>query len=276
MSESLAIERQGPIGLITMNRPERHNAFDDALITELTDAFRSMEAEDGIRMVVLSGTGKSFSAGADLNWMKRMAGFSIEENKRDAMGLAALMRTIAHLRKPTIARVQGAAFGGGVGLVACCDIAVATQDASFSLSEVKLGLIPAVISPYVVAAIGERAARRYFLTGERFSAADAWRLGLVHEMAGSEPEMDDLIGAIVDTMLAAGPVAQKEAKDLIRAVANRPLTSEVVQDTADRIAKIRSSPEGREGIAAFLEKRRASWIPPDPEPEIPPEAPQDL
>lgn len=258
-----------------MNRPERHNAFDDALITELTEAFRSMEAEDGIRIVVLSGTGKSFSAGADLNWMKRMAGFSIEENRRDAMSLAALMRTIAHLRKPTIARVQGAAFGGGVGLVACCDIAVATQDASFSLSEVKLGLIPAVISPYVVAAIGERAARRYFLTGERFTASDAWRLGLVHEMAGSEPELDDLIGALVDAMLAASPAAQKEAKDLVRAVANRPLTSEVVQDTADRIARIRSSPEGREGIAAFLEKRKASWIPPDPEPEIPPELPRD-
>ena len=275
MSDSLAIERQGPVGLITMNRPERHNAFDDALITELADAFRSMEAEDGIRIVVLSGTGKSFSAGADLNWMKRMAGFSIEENRRDAMGLAALMRTIAHLRQPTIARVQGAALGGGVGLVACCDIAVATQDAAFALSEVKLGLIPAVISPYVIAAIGERAARRFFLTGERFSAADAWRLGLVHEIAGSEAEMDELIGAIVDAMLAASPAAQKEAKDLVRAVANRPLTSEVVQDTADRIAKIRSSPEGREGIAAFLEKRRASWVPPDPEPEIPPEAPQD-
>jgi methylglutaconyl-CoA hydratase len=273
MTASLAIERQGPIGLITMNRPERHNAFDDVLIGELTEAFRSMEAEDGIRLVVLSGTGKSFSAGADLNWMKRMAGFSIEENRRDAMGLAALMRTIAHLRKPTIARVQGAAFGGGVGLVACCDIAVATQDAAFALSEVKLGLIPAVISPYVVAAIGERAARRYFLTGERFSAADAWRLGLVHEITGNEAELDDMIGAIVDAMLGASPAAQKEAKDLVRAVANRPLTSELVQDTAERIARVRASPEGREGVAAFLEKRRASWIPPDPEPEQPPELP---
>ena len=273
MSEALAVERQGPIGLITMNRPERHNAFDDVLIAELTEAFRSMEAEDGIRIVVLSGTGKSFSAGADLNWMKRMSGFSIEENRRDAMGLAALMRTIAHLRKPTLARVQGAALGGGVGLVACCDVAVATQGATFALSEVKLGLIPAVISPYVVAAIGERAARRYFLTAERFTAAEAWRLGLVHEIAANEAEMDDAIGAIVDAMLAASPAAQKEAKDLIRAVSNRPLTSELVQDTADRIAIIRSSPEGREGVAAFLEKRRASWVAPDPEPEVPPELP---
>jgi methylglutaconyl-CoA hydratase len=273
VSESLAIERQGPIGLVTLNRPERHNSFDDTLIAELTEAFRSMEAEDGIRMVVLSGAGKSFSAGADLNWMKRMAGFSMDENRRDAMGLAALMRTIAHLRKPTIARVQGPAYGGGVGLVACCDIAVATHDATFALSEVKLGLIPAVISPYVVAAIGERAARRYFLTGERFTAADAWRLGLVHEITGTEAEMDEMIGAIVDAMLAASPAAQKEAKELVRAVAGRPVSSELLQDTAERIAKVRSSPEGREGVAAFLDKRRASWVPPDPEPEVPPELP---
>ncbi len=273
MSESLAVERQGPIGLITMNRPERHNAFDDALIAELTDALRSMEAEDGIRVVILSGAGKSFSAGADLNWMKRMAGFSADENRRDAMGLATLMRTLAHLRKPTLARVHGAAYGGGVGLVACCDIAVASQSAAFSLSEAKLGLIPAVISPYVVAAIGERAARRYFLTGERFEAAEAWRLGLVHEITSDFESLDDRVGEIVDAMLACGPVAQREAKDLIRAVASRPVTSELIQDTAERIAKIRSSPEGREGVAAFLEKRRASWIPVMPEPEVPPELP---
>ncbi|HUL55870.1 MAG TPA: enoyl-CoA hydratase-related protein, partial [Usitatibacter sp.] len=164
MSDSLAVERQGPIGLVTLNRPERHNAFDDAMIAELTEALRSIEAEDAMRVVVLSGAGKSFSAGADLNWMKRMAGFSLEENKRDAMGLATLMRTLAHLRKPTIARVHGAAYGGGVGLVACCDVAIATVNATFALTEAKLGLIPAAISPYVVSAIGERAARRYFLT----------------------------------------------------------------------------------------------------------------
>jgi methylglutaconyl-CoA hydratase len=273
MTESLAVERQGPVGLITMNRPERHNAFDDVLIGELTEAFRSMEAEDGIRVIVLSGAGKSFSAGADLNWMKRMAGFSIEENRRDAMGLAALMRTIAHLRKPTVARVQGAAYGGGVGLVACCDIAVATQSATFSLSEARLGLIPAVISPYVVAAIGERAAHRYFLTAERFEAAEAWRLGLIHEITPDETALDEKLGEIVDALIACSPAAQKEAKDLIRAVAGRPVTSELLQDTAERIARVRASPEGREGVAAFLEKRRASWVPPDPEPEIPPELP---
>ena len=276
MSQDLAIERQGPVGLITMNRPERHNAFDDALIGSLTEALRSMEAEDGVRLVVLSGAGKSFSAGADLNWMKRMAGFSKEENQRDAMGLGALMRTLAHLRKPTIARVHGAAYGGGVGLVACCDIAVASQAATFSLSEVKLGLIPAVISPYVVSAIGERAARRYFLTGERFDAAEAWRLGLVHELGNDDAGMDEKLGQIVDTLLACGPVAQREAKDLVRAVAGRPVTSELIQDTAERIARIRSSPEGREGVGAFLEKHRAAWVPPDPEllpePEPPPGA----
>ena len=276
MTAALAIERQGPVGLITMNRPERHNAFDDALIAELTEALRSMEAEEGVRVIVLSGAGKSFSAGADLNWMKRMAGFSMDENRRDAMALATLMRTLAHTRKPTIARVQGAAYGGGVGLVACCDVAVAAQAAMFSLTEAKLGLIPAVISPYVVAAIGERAARRYFLTGERFEAAEAWRLGLVHEIAASEGDLDEKLGLIVDAMLACGPAAQREAKELIRTVSGRPVSSELIQDTAERIARIRSSPEGREGVAAFLEKRRAAWVPPDPEPEVPPEPPPGI
>ena len=276
MSESLAVERQGPIGLVTMNRPERHNAFDDVLIRELTEALRSMEAEDGIRVVVLSGAGRSFSAGADLNWMRRMAGFSKEENQRDAMGLAALMRTLAHLRKPTVARVQGAAYGGGVGLVAACDIAVAMHDATFSFSEAKLGLVPAVISPYVVAAIGERAARRYFITAERFDAAEAWRLGLVHELVTSEGDLDERIGQIVDATLACGPVAQREAKELIRAVALRPVTSELIQDTAERIARLRSSPEGREGVGAFLEKRRAAWVPPEPEVAPPPEPPPEI
>jgi methylglutaconyl-CoA hydratase len=276
MTSALATERQGPLGLVTLNRPDRHNAFDDALIAELTAALRSMEAEESIRVVILAAAGRSFSAGADLNWMKRMAGYSMDDNRRDAMGLGALMRTLAHLRKPTVARVQGAAYGGGVGLVACCDIAVATQDATFSFSEAKLGLVPAVISPYAIAAIGERAARRYFLTGERFEAAEAWRLGLIHEICRDADDMDEKIGAIVDALLACGPAAQGEAKELVRAVANRPVTSELIQDTAERIAKIRSTPEGREGVAAFLEKRRAAWIPPEPEPTIPPEPPPGI
>jgi methylglutaconyl-CoA hydratase len=263
MPDSLAIELHGALGLVTLNRPERHNAFDDALIAELTETLRSLEGDDKVRLVVLSGAGKSFSAGADLNWMKRMAGFSKEENQRDAMALGALMRTLAHFRKPTIARVQGSAYGGGVGLVACCDVAVATQSATFSLTEAKLGLVPGVIAPYVVSAIGERAARRYFVTGERFDAAEAWRLGLVHELALTEDQLDEKIGDIVDAMLACGPVAQREAKELIRAVASRPVTSELIQDTAERIARLRASPEGREGVAAFLEKRRAAWVPPD-------------
>src|SRR5512135_3456914 len=250
MTNSLAIERQGPIGLVTMNRPERHNAFDDALISELTEGLRSMEAEEGIRVVVLSGAGRSFSAGADLNWMRRMAGYSMDENRRDSMGLATLMRTLAHLRKPTIARVHGPAYGGGVGLVACCDVAIATQNSTFALSEAKLGLVPAVISPYVIAAIGERAARRYFLSAERMDAAEAFRLGLVHDLAVSEGDLDEKIGIVADSMLACGPVAQREAKELIRAVTGRPVTSELIQDTAERIAKLRASPEGREGVSA--------------------------
>lgn len=262
MTDALAIGRRGPIGVITLNRPALHNAFDDALIAELTEALRSMEAEDGVRIVVLAGAGRSFSAGADLNWMKRISGFTKEENQRDAMQLAALMRTLANLAKPTVARVHGAAYGGGVGLVACCDIAVASEAATFSLSEARLGLIPAVISPYVVAAIGERAARRYFLGAERFDAKEAWRLGLVHELAATEAGLDEQLGRITEALLACGPGAQREAKALVRAVAGRPVTSELIQDTAERIARVRASPEGREGVAAFLEKRRASWLPP--------------
>ena len=268
MTKALAVERQGPLGLLTLNRPDRHNAFDDALILELTEALRTMEADDAVRMVVLAGAGPSFCAGADLTWMKRMSGFSKDENERDAMQLGALMRTLNHLRKPTIARVHGAAYGGGVGLVACCDIAVGSHAATFALSEVKLGLVPAVIAPYVVAAIGERAARRYFVSGERFDSGEAWRMGLLHDIAPDDNEMDARLNELVEAMLVCGPVAQREAKELVRAVAGRAVTSELIQDTAARIARIRSSPEGREGVSAFLEKRRASWVPP-PEPEPP-------
>jgi len=267
MTTSLAIERRGPIGRVILDRPERHNAFDDALIAELTDALRTIEADDGVRVVELASVGRSFSAGADLEWMRRVAGAPREANRDDAMALAALMRTLAELRKPTIARVQGAAYGGGVGLVACCDIAVATVGAKFALSEAKLGLIPAVISPYVVAAIGPRASRRYFLTGETFDAAEAWRMGLVHELAKDEADLDERIARLAAALLACGPVAQVECKALIRAVAGRPVTLELVQDTAERIAKVRSSPEGMEGVTAFLEKRRASWVPADTKPK---------
>ena len=253
-------EIDGPIGIVTLNNPEKHNAFDDVLIADLTAAFRILDANAAIRVVVLSAVGKSFSAGADLNWMKRMASYSQEENLRDAMALATLMRTLYDLCKPTIARVQGAALGGGVGLVACCDMAVGTHNATFSLSEAKLGLIPAVISPYVIAAIGERAAHRYFLTAERFDAGEAFRLGLLHEIAPSDDEMDERINDLTTALMRCSPNAIAEGKQLIAAVAGRSIDDSLTRNTAERIARVRASEEGREGLGAFLEKRKARWI----------------
>jgi methylglutaconyl-CoA hydratase len=209
---------------------------------------------------VLSSTGKSFCAGADLTWMKRAAGYSQEENLRDANRLAELMSTLNEFSKPTIARVQGPAYGGGVGLIAACDIAVGTYDAVFSLSEVKLGIVPAVISPYVLAAIGERYSRRYMLTAERFSAAEAYRIGLLHELVPGEEQLDEAIAEILDSLLANGPQAQAECKTLIRIVAGQPIDEETIAETAQRITRVRASPEGREGLAAFLDKRQPNWI----------------
>ena len=248
------------VGIITLNRPERHNAFDDTLIGELADAVERMAADPAVRVLVISSTGKSFCAGADLNWMKRAAGYSGEENLRDSRALAQMLRRLAQCPKPTIARVQGPAYGGGVGLVACCDIAIATFDAQFSLTEVKLGIIPAVISPHVIAAIGERYARRYMLTAERFSAAEAYRIGLLHEMVADEAALDEALGEIIDALLKNGPAAMAECKQLISAVAWRPLSDEVVDDTAQRITRLRASEEGREGMTAFLEKRKPNWV----------------
>lgn len=244
---------------ITLNRPDIHNAFDDQLIIDLTQLLVAAGADNSVRVIVLTGAGKSFSAGADLNWMRRMATFTEEENYHDAMALGELMLTLNRLPKPTIARVNGPAYGGGVGLIACCDIAIAVSDAQFALTEVKLGLIPAVISPYVVAAIGERKARRYFLTGERFGAAEAVSFGLLNATVGPN-ELDQAVQKMIDLLLVAGPVAQAEAKDLIASVAHRPPTDSVVADTAERIAHIRISPEGQEGLAAFLEKRSPAWL----------------
>jgi methylglutaconyl-CoA hydratase len=250
---------QNGCATLTLNRPDVHNAFDDRLIAQLTQRLRELEGNPQVRVVVLAAEGKSFSAGADLNWMKRMARYSEAENLRDAVALADLMHTLSALKKPTVARVQGAAYGGGVGLVACCDIAVGTTAASFSLSEVRLGLIPAVISPHVIAAVGERQARRYFLTAERFDAAEAVRIGLLHAVV-DEAQLDAAVQGIVEQLLKGGPKAQAAAKDLIAAVVNRPVDRSLVEDTAERIARIRVTPEGREGIAAFLEKRAASWV----------------
>ncbi|MFA7405854.1 MAG: enoyl-CoA hydratase/isomerase family protein [Pelobacteraceae bacterium] len=245
---------------LTMNRPELHNAFDDRLISDLTDALRELDEDPDVRVVVLAANGKSFSAGADLNWMRRMADYSREQNLADAENLAELMHTLDTLSKPTIALVQGAAYGGGVGLVACCDIAIATARATFCLSEVKLGLFPAVISPYVIAAIGSRASRRYFLSAESFDAGDALLLGLVHQVVADEHELAATAERMVSQLLANSPAAMAGAKNLVAAVAGRHVDDALIADTAGRIADQRSSREGREGLSAFLEKRKPSWV----------------
>lgn len=255
----LELDKRGVASLI-INQPEIHNAFDDQLITRLLQALEAVEADPKVRALVLRSEGKSFSAGADLRWMRRMADYSKKENRADAMQLAALMEQLNNLNKPTIARVQGATFGGGVGLVACCDMAVASENAIFSLSEVRLGLIPAVISPYVISAIGERQARRYFQTAERFTAAEAHRIGLVHEVVSGEM-LDETIDGLLDNLLKGGPAALVAAKSLIFSVSHKPMTAALIKDTAERITAARASKEGREGLNAFLEKRLAGWIP---------------
>ena len=260
MYNNIITETDLGVGIITLNRPERHNAFDDALIAELSDAIDRMAADPAVRVLVISSTGKSFCAGADLNWMKRAAGYGNEENMRDSRALAEMLRKLAQCPKPTMARIQGPAYGGGVGLVACCDVAIATFEAQFSLTEVKLGLIPAVISPHVIAAIGERYARRYMLTAERFSAAEAYRIGLLHEIVTDVAALDEAVGEIVDALLNNGPRALAECKQLITAVAWKPLSPQVIEDTAQRITRLRASEEGREGMDAFLQKRKPGWI----------------
>ncbi len=245
---------------ITMDRPELHNAFDDSLIAELTAALKQLDDDPDVRTVTLAASGKSFSAGADLNWMRRMADYSHEQNLADAEGLAELMRTLDTLSKPTIALVQGATYGGGVGLAACCDIAIATERASFCLSEVKLGLIPAVISPYVLAAIGARAARRYFQTAEVFDAGEAYRIGLVHLVVADDHELAAAGERMTALLLNNGPNAMNAAKNLIAAVAGHPVDDALIADTAGRIAGQRASWEGREGLSAFLEKRKPAWV----------------
>ncbi len=245
------------IARLTMTRADVHNAFDDAMIADLTEALETVGRDPSARALVLAAEGKSFSAGADLNWMKRMAGYGEAENLADAKALARLMQTLDRLPKPTIARVQGAAFGGGVGLVACCDIAIGTPAARFMLSEVKLGLVPGVISPYVVKAIGQRAARRYFLTAERFAAEEALRLGLLHRLVEVEA-LDLAVEEVLNALLLAGPAALAAAKDLLFSV-DRPIDAGVIENTATRIAAIRATEEGQEGLAAFLGKRKPAW-----------------
>jgi methylglutaconyl-CoA hydratase len=253
----LDIDERG-VATLRLNRPEVHNAFDDALIAQLDDALHHLERDPGVRVVVLAAEGPSFCAGADLQWMRRVAGYTEAQNVEDALKLARVLRRLDALPRPTVARVQGSAFGGGVGLIACCDVAVATRSAQFALSEVRLGLIPATVAPYVVAALGTRQARRYFTTGERFDAETARRLGLVHKVADG-PALDQAVEELVAALLLGAPGAQEAAKRLVADVAGRSLDEALLLETARRLARARVSAEGREGTAAFLEKRAPRW-----------------
>jgi len=257
---TLEIEHRDAAAWVWMNRPELHNAFNETLIAELTEAFVALDRDPAARAIVLAGQGKSFSAGADLNWMKRQGAAPLDANVSDARKLAALFRTISTCGTPTLARVHGAALGGGMGLASACDICIASTKAQFATSEVRLGIIPAAIGPYVVRAIGERHAYRYFQTAERIGGERAREIGLAHEVA--EPDaLDAKVQEIVDALLAGGPLAQAAATELIRAVAHRAVDEEVFEDTARRIATLRATPEAKEGLSAFLEKRPAAWVP---------------
>jgi methylglutaconyl-CoA hydratase len=258
MSDRFRIETSDGIATLTLTRPEANNAFDDIMIVKLTAALERLAADSDVEAIVVAGEGKNFCAGADIEWMKRVATYGHEENLRDAEALAKLMSTLDQMPKPTIARVQGAVYGGGVGLVACCDIAIATDDARFCLSEVKLGLIPAVISPYVVGAIGSRAARRYFQTAEVFDATRAKELGLVHEVVPAS-QFDQQIDAINASLKQGAPQAKAAAKALVKQIAHRPVNESLINETAAAIAEMRSKPEAKEGLSAFLERRKPNW-----------------
>jgi methylglutaconyl-CoA hydratase len=272
--QTIQIELQDNVARAILNRPDVRNAFNELSTAEITQAFRELGSDDSVRVIVLAARGPVFCAGADLQWMKKMAAYTHEENRADAALLAEMLRTIYVCPKPVIAKVQGDCYAGGMGLVAACDIAVAAEEAHFCLSEVKIGLIPATISPYVIKAMGEHAARRYFLTAEKFSAQEALRIGFVHQivsttvldtvegMANAQATPDPLgaaVDAIVSSLLSASPNAIKEAKRLVRDVAGMPLTDDLIADTVERIAEIRASGEGHEGVKAFLEKRKPSW-----------------
>src|SRR5688572_15251484 len=257
----LEVTKHGGVARVTLDRPELRNAFDDALISSLTRTLVEIEKDPSVRVMILAGNGPAFCAGADLNWMKRMAGYGYGENLADAKALAQMLATLDRLPKPTIARVHGPVFAGGTGLVAACDIAVGTPEAKFCLSEAKLGLSPATISPYVIRAMGERLARRYFLTAEVFDAQEAYRIGMLSLLVPAG-ELDAAVAELVKHLLAGGPESHIKIKALIRDVAGRRPDDAVAAETAKRIAEIRGSAEGREGIAAFLEKRKASWCSP--------------
>ncbi len=259
MYQYLEIERRQPVTYVWLNRPEVGNAFNAELIAELSDCFGQLNHDADTRVVVLAGRGKHFSAGADLNWMKAAGEADQASNLADAAVLAQMLDAIARLNKPTIARVQGAAIGGGLGLAAACDICVASANAVFATSEVRLGLTPATISPYVLRAIGARQAHRYFLSAERISAQRAHELGLVHELAATPERLDQVLAGLCDSLLAGGPEAQAAAKELIFAVNHQAIDAALMADTAQRIATLRAGDEAREGLTAFLAKRPPVW-----------------
>ncbi len=255
---TLTIDSRG-VARLTLNRPEVKNAFNEDLIGEIADAMGRLACEKGVRVVVMTGAGDTFCAGADLSMMKRASGYSAAENKQDARRLAHMLNAIYSCEKPVIALVNGHCMGGGVGLASAADIVIAAEDALFALSEVRLGLVPAVISPFVVHAIGVRQARRYFLTGERFDAMTAKAIGLVN-MVCMKAQLEATLAGVIDNLLACGPNAQKEAKALIRLVAHRPVDEAVMEETAALIARVRASDEGKEGVTSFLEKRKPDWV----------------
>jgi len=260
MYQSIITEIDDGVGILTLNRADRHNALDKTLVAELTAALLELEDDPRVRVVVLSSSGKSFCAGIDPAWMRETIQCAPEDNLQDNRSIARLLATLAGLSKPTIARVQGSVYGIGVGMIAACDIVFATYDASFSLNEVKYGLLPAVACPHLIAAIGERHCRYYMLTAERFSGTEAYRIGLVHEMVPGEEQLDEAIGETIDTLLKNGPNAMAACKHLVRAVSGQPLDETTIEETVQRSTSIQSSPEGQEGMLALIEKRRPDWV----------------
>lgn len=257
--QTLELQHAGRVATVTLNRPEVRNAFNDGTIAELTQVFRQLGADAGVRAIVLAARGPAFCAGADLNWMKRMADYSYDENRADAALLAEMLRTIYLCPQPVLAKVQGDCYAGGMGLVAACDIALAAEAANFCLSEVRLGLIPATISPYVIRAMGENAARRYFLTAERFSAQEAQRIGFVHQVVAADA-LDAAADAVIKALVSNSPNAVRQAKRLVREVGGMQISDELIAGTVEGIAQIRATEEGREGVRSFLEKRKPAWL----------------
>lgn len=261
MSDVIELTRPSAhVARVWLNRPEVRNAFNDEVIAALTRTFEALAQDKDLRVVVLGAHGKAFCAGADLHWMKAMAGYSWEENRADAQRLADMLWTLDQCPVPIVGRIQGDCYAGGMGLAAVCDVLVAVEGATFCLSEARLGLLPATISPYVVRAMGAQAARRYMVTAERFGAAQAHALGMVHELATPDT-LDARVDELVATLVANGPAAVRACKALVRDVAGQPITAELRGETARRIADIRASEEGREGLASFLNKRPPHWLP---------------